>query len=248
MRVKASNCFMSIPTSGPIISWTSPPEQKLPPFGRKGDSVDVVGINEIAKSVAQFSIRIEGQRILRSGLLSLIAATAPSTRHRKCEGLKPCIDVMLRPPSRSGTISALRTSARHSRRNEMPLKSSSIQRSLAAAIAAKAARPRRVSVINEVRRSPLRRERATKPSATRPIDDAGDIAVRHNQKPRYLAHQHAVGLAVQRRHHVETRQGRIELPLQPFADHALDKAAGAQKPRIHSRSRALRSIVLPFSL
>ena len=32
MRVNASSCFMSIPTSGPMISCTSPPEQKLPPF------------------------------------------------------------------------------------------------------------------------------------------------------------------------------------------------------------------------
>ena len=34
MRVKASSAFMSILTSGPMMSWTSPPEQKLPPLGR----------------------------------------------------------------------------------------------------------------------------------------------------------------------------------------------------------------------
>ena len=34
MRVKASRPFMSMPTSGPMMSCTSPPEQKLPPFGR----------------------------------------------------------------------------------------------------------------------------------------------------------------------------------------------------------------------
>jgi hypothetical protein len=33
MRVKASRPFMSMPTSGPMMSCTSPPEQKLPPFG-----------------------------------------------------------------------------------------------------------------------------------------------------------------------------------------------------------------------
>ncbi len=34
IRVKASNCFMSMPTRGPMISCTSPPEEKLPPLGR----------------------------------------------------------------------------------------------------------------------------------------------------------------------------------------------------------------------
>ncbi len=34
MRVKASSAFMSMATSGPMMSCTSPPEQKLPPFGR----------------------------------------------------------------------------------------------------------------------------------------------------------------------------------------------------------------------
>ncbi len=32
MRVKASSAFMSIFTSGPMMSCTSPPEEKLPPF------------------------------------------------------------------------------------------------------------------------------------------------------------------------------------------------------------------------
>ena len=32
--VKASNAFMSMATSGPMMSCTSPPEQKLPPLGR----------------------------------------------------------------------------------------------------------------------------------------------------------------------------------------------------------------------
>ena len=32
MRVNCSSCFISMPTSGPMISCTSPPEQKLPPL------------------------------------------------------------------------------------------------------------------------------------------------------------------------------------------------------------------------
>ena len=35
MRVNASSPFMSRPTSGPMMSCTSPPEQKLPPFEPK---------------------------------------------------------------------------------------------------------------------------------------------------------------------------------------------------------------------
>ena len=35
MRVKARRPFMSRPTSGPMMSWTSPPEEKLPPFEPK---------------------------------------------------------------------------------------------------------------------------------------------------------------------------------------------------------------------
>ena len=35
MRVKASSSFISILTSGPMMSCTSPPEQKFPPLGRK---------------------------------------------------------------------------------------------------------------------------------------------------------------------------------------------------------------------
>ena len=34
MRVKASSSFISMATSGPMMSCTSPPEQKLPPLGR----------------------------------------------------------------------------------------------------------------------------------------------------------------------------------------------------------------------
>jgi hypothetical protein len=33
IRVKASRPFMSMPTSGPMMSCTSPPEEKFPPFG-----------------------------------------------------------------------------------------------------------------------------------------------------------------------------------------------------------------------
>ena len=115
-------------------------------------------------------------------------------------------------------------------RAETPPSSSSIQLSCAAAMSANAARPLRVRLTKEVRRSPLRCERATKPSDDEPVDDAGDVAVRHHEEARNLAHQHAVGLAIERRHHVEARQRGVELRLQPLARHAFDQPAGAQQP------------------
>ena len=35
MRVKAKSAFISMPTNGPMMSCTSPPEQKFPPFDAK---------------------------------------------------------------------------------------------------------------------------------------------------------------------------------------------------------------------
>ena len=64
MRVKASSSFMSISTSGPMMSCTSPPEQKLPPFGSEDHDVDVVGIDERAERVAQLGVALERQRVL----------------------------------------------------------------------------------------------------------------------------------------------------------------------------------------
>jgi hypothetical protein len=77
--------------------------------------------------------------------------------------------------------------------------------------------PASVSRTIEVRRSPSRGARATWPSVHQPVDDAGDVAVRDQQEARQVAHQHAVRLAVERRHHVEAGQGGVELGLQPLA-------------------------------
>src|SRR5215472_5974940 len=79
-----------------------------------------------------------------------------------------------------------------------------------------------------------------------PVDNAGDIAVRHNQEPRYFAHQHAVRLAVERRHHVEARQGHAKLHLEPLPRHSLDETARPQQPDPQPQPRLSfdRSIVL----
>ena len=68
------------------------------------------------------------------------------------------------------------------------------------------------------------------PFRNQPVDDAGDIAVRDQQEARQVAHQHAFGRAVERRHHVEARQRRVEFLLQPLAQLGLDGARGPQQP------------------
>src|ERR1700761_5077320 len=62
MRVKASSPFMSMPMSGPMMSCTSPPEQKLPAVGQEGHDRDVLGDGEVAEGVAQLGVGVEGQR------------------------------------------------------------------------------------------------------------------------------------------------------------------------------------------
>ena len=68
MRVKASSPAMSslhcISTSGPMISWTSPPEQKLPPAPMKTTALMSVGVDQIAKGIAQLGVGFERERIL----------------------------------------------------------------------------------------------------------------------------------------------------------------------------------------
>src|SRR5262249_1902563 len=70
-----------------------------------------------------------------------------------------------------------------------------------------------------------------------PVDDAGDVAVRHQQETGNLAHQHPVRLAIERRHHVETRERDIELRLEALARLALDEPGCAQQPDPQPQSR-----------
>ena len=63
------------------------------------------------------------------------------------------------------------------------------------------------------------------PFRDQPVDDAGDIAVGDQQEARQVAHQHAFRRAVERRHHVEARQRRVEFLLQPLAQLGLDRCA-----------------------
>jgi hypothetical protein len=65
--------------SGPMISCTSPPEQKLPPSPVITTPAHVAGVDQAAEQVAQLGIAVEGQRILASGRFSVTVATRPSS-------------------------------------------------------------------------------------------------------------------------------------------------------------------------
>ena len=67
MRVKASSSGIVICVSGPMISCTSPPEQKLPPAPRDDHRLHVARVRQRAEQVAQLGVRLERQRILALG-------------------------------------------------------------------------------------------------------------------------------------------------------------------------------------
>ncbi len=67
MRVKASSPFMSRVSSGPMISCTSPPEEKLPPFDAKTTAL-MSSAEASARNVSRkLGVRLEGQRVLPLG-------------------------------------------------------------------------------------------------------------------------------------------------------------------------------------
>ena len=53
-----------ISTSGPMISCTSPPEQKLPPAPVMTTVLTSLGVDEVAERVAQLGVGFERQRVL----------------------------------------------------------------------------------------------------------------------------------------------------------------------------------------
>src|SRR6266508_5418572 len=128
--------------------------------------MNILGVADIAKRVAQLGVRIEGQRVL-------------AVRPVQPDGG----DAVLRPPNevlRAVVGHAGHASPSQLLRNDLSLtdscpasrtvtraSSSSIQLSCAAAMSSNAERPLRVRLTKEVRRSPLRCARTTKPSDTR---------------------------------------------------------------------------------
>ena len=61
------------------------------------------------------------------------------------------------------------------------------------------------------------------------VGDAGDVAAGDHQTLRQLAHRQALGVALELREQVETRQRGAELAAQPAAHHALDPRGARQQ-------------------
>ena len=63
------------------------------------------------------------------------------------------------------------------------------------------------------------------------IDNARDVAVRDHQEARKLRHGQARGLALERRHHIELRQGRAEGEAQALAQLRFHGTRGLEQPQ-----------------
>ena len=196
---------MSRSSSGPMISCTSPPEQKLPPLEREHDRLDVVGVDERAERIAQLGVGLEGQRVLALRPRQADDGDAALALPAEMLRLEIGRDHRRLPPlrgARRGSRVAARAACRPGRRAGRsasptsallkPPSSSSTQLSCAAAIAANSAAPF-ARQAHERRAAVARRSRCARPAVLdQPVDDAGDVAVRDHQVARQLGHRHAV--------------------------------------------------------
>ena len=104
MRVKASNfscCSSSfIPTSGPMISCTSPPDEKFSPAPVITTTL-TSGMRARRRKVSTsspYEPKVRG--FFFSGRLRVMVATFPSTFHPKCCGRNGSVFIPPAPPSR----------------------------------------------------------------------------------------------------------------------------------------------------
>ena len=91
IRVKSSSCGIFISVSGPMISWTSPPELKLPPAPAITTALTSRGIDQSPERIAQLGIAFEGQRVL---------PLRPVQRHGRDAGVERPLE--MRGPERLG--------------------------------------------------------------------------------------------------------------------------------------------------
>src|SRR6516162_1879761 len=125
----------------------------------------VVGRGERAERVAQLGVRLERQRVLALRPVELNGGDGTVHPPEKVLGLERR-HLRHASPSQSLRNALSLAESCSASRIETPPSSSSTQRSWAAAMSANAVRPLRVRLMNEVRRSPLRWARTTKPSDT----------------------------------------------------------------------------------
>jgi len=77
---------VSIWIKGPMISNTSPPDEKLPPTPVTTMFLTSSSIAQARKEVGEFAIAFEGQRILSLGTVERHRGDAIDHGHKKCFG------------------------------------------------------------------------------------------------------------------------------------------------------------------
>src|SRR5437763_2422640 len=72
------------------------------------------------------------------------------------------------------------------------------------------------------------------------IGESGDIASRHHQPLRQLAHLEAVRIALELRQQIESRQRSIEIATEADPDRALDELRAREKPKPEAKRVVMR--------
>ena len=236
---------MSMPTSGPMISCTSPPEQKLPPLEREHHDIARrrrTRARGRCRAALRSSRRSAGS--CARGGSSRMVATPSATLQRKCCGLKSAIDGHRGSPCgrRAGgerhAGGAARSSASRSAA-ETPAKRASTRASWSAACARTGGGPSSVSATCTTRRSAADGVRRTRPSLSSRSTTVVVLPLETSSSPRQLAHRQRVVGAVQRGHHVEAGQRDVVLDAEELAQLGLGGAGGAQQadPRLQPTLR-----------
>jgi hypothetical protein len=86
-RVNASSPLTSRESSGPMISWTSPPDEKFPPFDAKTTALTWSSAASARKVSRSSAYESNVSEFFHSGRRSEMTATRPSTRQLKCVGM-----------------------------------------------------------------------------------------------------------------------------------------------------------------
>ena len=193
MRVKSSRPFMSRveQRADDVVHVAAGAE--IAAVRAEHHRLDVVGVGKGTERVAQFGIGFEGDRVLAlrpvQGDERDLAVDAPVEMLRleilHGHGRLPLHCGCGRPDRQAaGSCPPLRAT---SKSDSNP----STQSSCAVAMAANSAAPFGVSRTTMARRSPAARLPRHQPFRHQPVDDAGDVAVRHHQEARQLGHGHA---------------------------------------------------------
>ncbi len=220
--VKSSSSTVFIFVSGSMISNTSPPEQKLPPDAGDDDRLDDLVPRRGAEQIDDLGIAVEGQRVL------LVRAVQGQRRDLAVHGEIDMSGLVAEQRQRDGIgrahdaspfLSALRAES-------LVLASSGISASMSFGARPAKISPTQSALMRAMLRKNFwpsggqaddldaailgRRPAVDQPLLGQPVDQTGDVAVRHHHALRQLAERHAVRRAVELRQQIEPRQRDVE--------------------------------------